>query len=56
VRQVLAEGLDRCQVEARWVRVYSHELVWEAWGLSLVRDRRGHPELAIAMARRATTT
>jgi PAS domain S-box-containing protein len=28
VRQVLEEGLDRCQVEARWVRIYSRELVW----------------------------
>src|SRR5829696_2900458 len=28
VQQVLEEGLDRCQVEARWVRVLSRELVW----------------------------
>jgi two-component system sensor kinase FixL len=50
-QQVLEEGLDRCQVEARWVRVFSRELVWAAWDLSLVRDRRGRPELAIAMVR-----
>jgi two-component system, LuxR family, sensor kinase FixL len=51
VRQVLAEGLDRCQIDARWVRIYSRELIWAAWDLSLVRDRRGRPELAIAMVR-----
>jgi len=27
-QQVLAEGLDRCQVEARWLRIHSRELVW----------------------------
>jgi PAS domain S-box-containing protein len=54
VQQVLAEGLDRCQVEARWVRIHSRELVWGAWDLSLVRDRRGRPELAIAMVRDLT--
>ena len=51
VHQVLSEGLDRCQVEGRWVRVFSRELVWGSWDLSLVRDRRGRPELAIAMVR-----
>jgi PAS domain S-box-containing protein len=54
VQQVLAEGLDRCQVEARWVRIHSRELVWGSWDLSLVRDRRGRPELAIAMVRDLT--
>ena len=54
VRQVLSEGLDRCQVEGRWVRVFSRELVWGGWNLSLVRDRRGRPELAIAMVRDLT--
>jgi PAS domain S-box-containing protein len=54
VQQVLVEGLDRCQVDARWVRVYSRELVWAAFDLSLVRDRRGRPELAIAMVRDLT--
>jgi PAS domain S-box-containing protein len=54
VAQVLEEGLDRCQVEARWVRVFSRELVWGTWDLSLVRDRRGRPELAIAMVRDLT--
>jgi two-component system, LuxR family, sensor kinase FixL len=54
VEQVLVEGLDRCQVEGRWVRILSHELVWSAWDLSLVRDRRGRPELAIAMVRDLT--
>ncbi|HJU00876.1 MAG TPA: PAS domain S-box protein [Actinomycetes bacterium] len=54
VQQVLEEGLDRCQVEARWVRVFSRELVWGAFDLSLVRDRRGRPELAIAMVRDLT--
>jgi PAS domain S-box-containing protein len=54
VRQVLSEGLDRCQVEGRWVRVFSRELVWGSWDLSLVRDRRGRPELAIAMVRNLT--
>ena len=54
VQQVLAEGLDRCQVEGRWVRVFSRELVWGGWDLSLVRDRRGRPELAIAMVRDLT--
>jgi PAS domain S-box-containing protein len=54
VQQVLSEGLDRCQVEGRWVRVFSRELVWGSWDLSLVRDRRGRPELAIAMVRDLT--
>ena len=54
VHQVLAQGLDRCQVEGRWVRVFSRELVWGSWDLSLVRDRRGRPELAIAMVRNLT--
>jgi PAS domain S-box-containing protein len=54
VQQVLEEGLDRCQVEARWVRVFTRELVWGAFDLSLVRDRRGRPELAIAMVRDLT--
>ena len=54
VQQVLVEGLDRCQVEARWVRVFSRELVWGVFDLSLVRDRRGRPELAIAMVRDLT--
>ena len=54
VQQVLEEGLDRCQVEARWVRVFSRELVWGSFDLSLVRDRRGRPELAIAMVRDLT--
>jgi PAS domain S-box-containing protein len=53
-QQVLEEGLDRCQVEARWVRGLSRELVWASWDLSLVRDRRGRPELAIAMVRDLT--
>src|SRR5215213_2026991 len=54
VQQVLSEGLDRCQVEGRWVRVFSRELVWGSWDLSLVRDRRGRPELGIAMVRDLT--
>jgi PAS domain S-box-containing protein len=54
VQQVPVEGLDRCQIDARWVRVFSRELVWGAWDLSLVRDRRGRPELAIAMVRGLT--
>jgi two-component system, LuxR family, sensor kinase FixL len=51
VRTVLVDGLDRHQVEARWVRIYSRELVWGSWDLSLLRDRRGRPELAVAMVR-----
>jgi PAS domain S-box-containing protein len=54
IQQVLHEGLDRCQVDARWVRVSSRELVWGTFDLSLVRDRRGRPELAIAMVRDLT--
>jgi PAS domain S-box-containing protein len=54
VQAVLAEGLDRRQVDARWVRIYSRELVWGTWDLSLVRDRRGRPALAIAMVRDLT--
>src|ERR671912_2279317 len=54
VRQVLSEGLDRCQVEGRWVRVFSRELVWGGWDLSLVRDRRGRPQLALALVRDPT--
>jgi two-component system, LuxR family, sensor kinase FixL len=54
VQQVLVEGLDRCQIDARWVRIYSRELVWGTFDLSLVRDRRGRPELAIAMVRDLT--
>jgi hypothetical protein len=36
------------------VRVFSRELVWGSFDLSLVRDRRGRPELAIAMVRDLT--
>ena len=54
VQQVLVQGLDRCQVEARWLRIYSRELVWGTFDLSLVRDRRGRPELAIVMVRDLT--
>jgi hypothetical protein len=54
VQQVLDEGLDRCQVDALWVRLSSRELVWGTFDLSLVRDRRSRPELAIAMVRDLT--
>jgi hypothetical protein len=36
------------------VRIHPRELVWGGWDLSLVRDRRGRPELAIAMVRDLT--
>jgi two-component system, LuxR family, sensor kinase FixL len=54
VEAVLVDRADRRQVDARWVRVYSRELVWCTFDLSLVRDRRGRPELAIAMVRDLT--
>jgi PAS domain S-box-containing protein len=54
VRAVLENGLHRYQVDHRCVRIYSRELVWGTWDLSLVRDRRGRPELAIAMVRDLT--
>jgi PAS domain S-box-containing protein len=54
VAAVLVDRADRHQVDARWVRVYSRELVWCTFDLSLVRDRRGRPELAIAMVRDLT--
>ena len=54
VRAVLVDGLERRQVDARWVRIYSRELIWGTWDLSLVRDGRGRPELAIAMVRDLT--
>jgi two-component system, LuxR family, sensor kinase FixL len=51
VEAVLVDRTERHQVDARWVRVYSRELVWCTFDLSLVRDRRGRPELAIALVR-----
>jgi two-component system, LuxR family, sensor kinase FixL len=54
VEAVLVDGVDRHQVDARWVRIYARELVWGTWDLSLVRDRRGRPEQAIAMVRDLT--
>jgi PAS domain S-box-containing protein len=51
---VFGEGLDRYQVDSRCVRVHTRELVWGSWDLSLVRDRRGRPTLAIAMVRDLT--
>jgi PAS domain S-box-containing protein len=54
VQAVLVDRVDRRQVDARWVRIYSRELVWGSWDLSLVRDRRGRPDLAIAMVRDLT--
>jgi hypothetical protein len=46
--------VDRYQVDSRCVRVHTRELVWGSWDLSLVRDRRGRPTLAIAMVRDLT--
>ena len=54
LESVFGEGLDRCQVDNRCVRVHTRELVWGTWDLSLVRDHRGRPGLAIAMVRDLT--
>jgi PAS domain S-box-containing protein len=54
VRAVLEDGKDRYQVDHRCVRIFSHELVWGTWDLSLIRGARGRPELAIAMVRDLT--
>jgi two-component system sensor kinase FixL len=51
---VFEDGLDRFQVDSRSVRVHTRELVWGTWDLSLVRDHRGRPGLAIAMVRDLT--
>jgi PAS domain S-box-containing protein len=48
------DGLDRYQVDSRCVRVHTRELVWGTWDLSLVRDHRGRPGLAVAMVRDLT--
>jgi two-component system, LuxR family, sensor kinase FixL len=54
LESVFEDGLDRCQVDSRCVRVHTRELVWGTWDLSLVRDHRGRPGLAIAMVRDLT--
>ncbi len=54
LESVFQDGLDRYQVDNRCVRVHSRELVWGTWDLSLVRDHRGRPGLAIAMVRDLT--
>ncbi len=54
LESVFEDGLDRYQVDNRCVRVHSRELVWGTWDLSLVRDHRGRPGLAIAMVRDLT--
>ncbi|HEU4399166.1 MAG TPA: PAS domain S-box protein, partial [Actinomycetota bacterium] len=54
LESVFGEGLDRHQVDNRCVRVHTRELVWGTWDLSLVRDGRGRPGLAIAMVRDLT--
>jgi PAS domain S-box-containing protein len=54
LESVFQDGLDRYQVDSRCVRVHTRELVWGTWDLSLVRDHRGRPGLAIAMVRDLT--
>jgi PAS domain S-box-containing protein len=54
LESVFDDGLDRYQVDNRCVRVHTRELVWGTWDLSLVRDHRGRPGLAIAMVRDLT--
>jgi PAS domain S-box-containing protein len=54
LESVFEDGLDRYQVDNRCVRVHTRELVWGTWDLSLVRDHRGRPGLAIAMVRDLT--
>jgi two-component system, LuxR family, sensor kinase FixL len=54
LESVFDDGLDRYQVDNRCVRVDTRELVWGTWDLSLVRDHRGRPGLAIAMVRDLT--
>jgi PAS domain S-box-containing protein len=54
LESVFDDGLDRYQVDNRCVRVHTRELVWGSWDLSLVRDHRGRPGLAIAMVRDLT--
>ena len=54
LESVFQDGLDRYQIDNRCVRVHSRELVWGTWDLSLVRDHRGRPGLAIAMVRDLT--
>ncbi len=51
---VFGEGLDRHLVDARCQRLDNEELVWAAWDLSAVRDGRGRPRLALAVARDLT--
>jgi PAS domain S-box-containing protein len=51
---LFGDGLDRYQVDSRCVRIHTRELVWGTWDLSLVRDGRGRPALAIAMVRDLT--
>jgi PAS domain S-box-containing protein len=54
VTEVFDEGLDRRQVETRCVRIDNQQLIWGAWDLSLVRDGRGRPAVAIVMVRDRT--
>ncbi len=54
VTAVFEQGLDRHQVDARCVRIDNQQLVWGGWDLSLVRDGRGRPTVAVAMVRDRT--
>jgi PAS domain S-box-containing protein len=52
--KLFREGLDRDQVDTRSMRLDNRELVWGTWDLSLLRDGRGRPEIALAVVRDRT--
>jgi len=54
VTAVFDQGLDRHQIDTRCVRIDNQQLVWGAWDLSLVRDAKGRPVVAVAMVRDRT--
>jgi PAS domain S-box-containing protein len=54
VAALFDQGLDRQQVDARCVRIDNQQLVWSALDLSLVRDNRGRPSVAVVMVRDRT--
>jgi PAS domain S-box-containing protein len=54
VTALFDKGLDRQQVDTRCVRIDNQQLVWGALDLSLVRDGRGRPAVAVVMVRDRT--
>jgi PAS domain S-box-containing protein len=54
VAALFDKGVDRQQADTRCVRIDNQQLVWTALDLSLVRDNRGRPSVAVVMVRDRT--